>query len=237
MTSDIDKASHETDLAANIAMVRERLKKACLEAARPLEEITLTAVSKTQPREKIEQAINLGLKTFGENKVQEAMGKWSALKQQHENIELRLIGPLQTNKAKQALGLFDVIETLDREKLANALAKAIDKGAPSIPLLVQVNTGEEPQKSGIAPRETVDFVKLCQQQYGLDVVGLMCIPPANEPPAPHFALLAKLARQLDLNEISMGMSGDYDIAAQLGATHVRIGTAIFGPRARALPEK
>jgi PLP dependent protein len=230
MTLDMDKSSHETDLAANIAVVRKRLKKACLEAARPIEDITLTAVSKTQPTEKIEQALALGLSVFGENKVQEAASKWPSLKQNHKNIELRLIGPLQTNKAKQALALFDVIETLDREKLAAVLAKEIAKGAPSIPLLVQVNTGEEPQKAGIAPREAIDFVKLCQQHYGLNVVGFMCIPPANEPPSPHFALLAKLARQAGLRDISMGMSGDYDIAAQLGATHVRIGTAIFGQR-------
>ncbi len=230
MTLDMDKSSHKIGLAANIAMVRERLKKACLEAGRPLEEITLTAVSKTQALEKIEQALELGLNVFGENKVQEAASKWPMLRKTHKNIELRLIGPLQTNKAKQALDLFDVIETLDREKLAAALAKEIVKGAPSIPLLVQVNTGEEPQKSGIAPREAIDFAKHCQQHYGLNVVGLMCIPPANESPSPHFALLAKLARRAGLREISMGMSGDYDIAAQLGATHVRIGSAIFGER-------
>ena len=192
--------------------------------------MTITAVSKKQPVERVVAALEAGHRVFGENRVQEAQGKWPELKARYPDVELRLIGPLQSNKAGDAVALFDVIESIDRPKIARALAKEIDRQGKAPRLLIQVNTGEEAQKAGVTPAETAALVELCRSELQLPVEGLMCIPPAEDPPAPHFALLAKLADAAELKVLSMGMSGDYLIGAQLGATHVRIGTAIFGAR-------
>ena len=193
-------------------------------------EVTLIAASKRQPDERIEQMLSAGQIVFGENRVQEAEQHWSYRKSK-TGANLRLIGPLQTNKSEQAIRLFDVIETLDRPKLAKALRAAADKiGAEPPPVLIQVNTGEEPQKAGAAPGDVEEMLQIARGEYGLDVCGLMCIPPATEPPGPHFALLAKLAERFDLAELSMGMSGDFETAIRFGATHVRVGSALFGER-------
>ena len=187
----------------------------------------LTAVSKQQPRERVEAALAAGQRVFGENRVQEAAAHWP---ERPDGVELRLIGPLQTNKVREAVALFEVIETLDREKLARALADEMAKQARTPRLYVQVNTGEEPQKAGVTPLQTDAFITACRGTYGLDVEGLMCIPPEAEPPGPHFALLAKIARRNGLSKLSMGMSADFETAVRFGATSVRIGSALFGPR-------
>lgn len=218
------------DPAANLAEVRAALNAAAAEAGRKGDEIKIVAVAKKHGPERILPLLEAGHRVFGENRVQEAMAKWPALRERFPDIELHLIGPLQTNKAKEAVGLFDVIETLDRPKLARVLAAEFERQNRRPRILVQVNTGEEPQKAGIAPAEADAFIAECRNVYKLPIDGLMCIPPAEEPPAPHFALLAKIARRNGLKTLSMGMSGDYEIAAQLGATHVRIGSAIFGER-------
>ncbi|MEO1029382.1 MAG: YggS family pyridoxal phosphate-dependent enzyme [Pseudomonadota bacterium] len=192
-------------------------------------EPVLVAVSKKQPEERIDAALHVGHRVFGENRVQEAQGRWAERRKSYSDLQLRLIGPLQTNKAEDAIALFDVIETLDRPKLARSLAKAMNKLGRSVPVLIQVNTGEEPQKAGCKPGELPELLAVAQE-LGLSVVGLMCIPPADEPSGPHFALLAGLAKRYDLVEISMGMSGDYQTAIRFGATHVRIGSAFFGSR-------
>lgn len=191
----------------------------------------LIAVSKGQQAAAIREALAAGQRLFGENRVQEAQGKWPALKHDYPQAELHLIGPLQTNKVKEALALFDVIHTLDRIKLADALAEAIRKGARSLPCFVQVNTGKEPQKAGVAPEEADDFITYARQTAGLNIIGLMCIPPADAEPDAHFTQLNALAKRNGLAKLSMGMSGDYAVALRYGATHVRIGTAIFGERA------
>ena len=192
--------------------------------------VTLVAASKRQPDQRIDAAIAAGQLVFGENRVQEAEKRWSH-RSGMTGMELRLIGPLQTNKAEQAIKLFDVIETLDRPKLAKSLRSAADKiGCVPPPVLLQVNTGEEPQKAGTPPHEAADLLKYARDECGLVVRGLMCIPPAAEPGGPHFALLAKLGEQLKLPELSMGMSGDYETAIQFGATHIRVGSALFGER-------
>jgi pyridoxal phosphate enzyme (YggS family) len=193
--------------------------------------VKLVAVTKTVPASIIEEAIEAGQHCFGENRVQEARAKWPALKERHPDIELHLIGPLQSNKVREAVELFDVIETIDRPKLAGALAEEMARVGKRPRLFVQVNTGEEPQKAGIAPAEAQAFVTLCRDTFGLAIDGLMCIPPFDEEPAMHFALLAKLAETLGIKELSMGMSGDFVRAIQFGATYVRVGTAIFGERA------
>jgi pyridoxal phosphate enzyme (YggS family) len=190
-------------------------------------EVALVAVSKQQPDERIEAMLATGQRVFGENRVQEAAERWSA---RREGVELRLIGPLQSNKAREAVALFDVIETLDREKLASALADEIAHAGRAPLLYVQVNTGEEPQKAGVAPAEADAFIAACRQTYGLTIEGLMCIPPEAEPAGPHFALLAKIAARNGLSKLSMGMSGDYETAARFGATSVRVGSALFGAR-------
>ena len=190
----------------------------------------LVAVSKRQPDDRIDAALAAGHRIFGENKVQEAQNRWQHRKSDVPDLQLRLIGPLQTNKSEDACRLFDVIETLDRPKLAGALQKAIGKTGRTPILFIQVNTGEEPQKSGVVPSELETLLRLCREEHNLSIEGLMCIPPADEPAAPHFVLLAKLARRHGLAGVSMGMSGDYALAARLGATHVRVGTAFFGPR-------
>ncbi len=192
--------------------------------------MTLTAVSKQQPWEAVEGVVAAGHRVFGENRVQEAVGRWSA---RREGLELRLIGPLQTNKVREAVALFDVIETLDRERLAERLAEEMQRQGRPLSCYVQVNTGEEPQKAGVAPQAADAFVEACRSRYGLSVEGLMCIPPESEPPAPHFALLARIAARNGLAGLSMGMSGDFEIAIRHGATAVRVGSALFGARIHA----
>lgn len=224
-------ASDATASADRLAAIRQRIADAAREAGRAAQEVTLVAVSKTFDAEAIVPLIDAGQRVFGENRVQEAAAKWPALKARYADIELHLIGPLQTNKLGDALQLFDVFHTLDREKLALALVKARDKGAALPRLFVQVNTGNEPQKAGLAPTDTDAFLARCRDEWRLDVEGLMCIPPADEEPALHFALLEKLARRNGLMKLSMGMSGDFETAIALGATHVRVGSALFGARA------
>lgn len=218
------------DAAARLADIRRRIGKAAREAGRDSRDVTLIAVSKTFGEEAIEPLIEAGQRIFGENRVQEAAAKWPALRERHPGIELHLIGPLQTNKLDDALGLFDVFHTLDREKLALALVKAREKGKPMPRLFIQVNTGEEEQKAGISPRDADGFVARCREEWRLDIEGLMCIPPVDEEPALHFALLEKIARRNGLTKLSMGMSGDFETAVRLGATHVRVGSALFGTR-------
>lgn len=190
----------------------------------------LVAASKTQSDEKIDAMLAAGQRVFGENRVQEAQAHWAERRAKFPDLQLRLIGPLQTNKAEDAVALFDVIETLDREKLARALGKALGKVGRTPGIFIQVNTGEEPQKAGVVPDGLADLLRFAVEDCGLDVQGLMCIPPSDEPAGPHFALLARLARRHGLAGLSMGMSSDYVLAAQFGATHVRIGSALFGAR-------
>ncbi|MHA1517064.1 MAG: YggS family pyridoxal phosphate-dependent enzyme [Alphaproteobacteria bacterium] len=225
-----DEHHTKTDVSANLGDVESDIAAAAKSAGRDASAVKLIAVSKMMPASVVEEAIDAGHRLFGENRVQEALGKWPALKEQHPDIELHLIGPLQTNKVKDAIALFDVIETLDRLKLARVLGEEMERTGKRPRLFVQVNTGEEPQKAGIAPGETEDFVALCRDTYGLNIDGLMCIPPIDEEPSMHFALLAKLAKKLGLGELSMGMSGDFEKGIAFGATYIRVGTAIFGAR-------
>ncbi|MGP2490887.1 YggS family pyridoxal phosphate-dependent enzyme [Mesorhizobium sp. PUT5] len=218
------------DAVAQLATVRAGIAAAAREAKRPEGSVTLVAVSKTFDADAIRPVLDAGQRVFGENRVQEAQAKWPALRQEFADIELHLIGPLQSNKAREAVALFDVIETVDREKIAAELAREIARQGRAPKLYVQVNTGSEPQKAGIEPRQAVEFVERCRQVHGLAVEGLMCIPPADENPGPHFALLEKLARQAGVEKLSMGMSGDYETAVAFGATSVRVGSAIFGSR-------
>lgn len=210
--------------------VRSKIIMAAREAGREPDSITLVAVSKTFDAPDIQPAIDAGQRVFGENRVQEAQGKWPGLKAKAPDIELHLIGPLQSNKAADAVALFDVIESVDREKIARALAVEMAAQERSLRVYIQVNTGMEPQKAGIAPDDVAQFVTLCRDQLGLQVDGLMCIPPVDENPGPHFALLAKLASENGLARLSMGMSGDFETAIGFGATSVRVGSAIFGSR-------
>lgn len=220
------------DATANEALRRIHAKIAEAErfAHRPAGSVKLVAVSKTFDAGAIEPFLIEGHRIFGENRVQEAKGKWPGLKERYGDVELHLIGPLQTNKVREAVEFFDVIETLDRDKLAVEFAKEKTRGLTLPALYVQVNTGEEPQKAGIAPREALAFVRRCQDVHGLTVSGLMCIPPADQPPGPHFKLLDQLADEAGLPVRSMGMSGDYEQAVWCGATHVRVGSALFGSR-------
>jgi len=220
-------AAHVTE---NLAAVKAHIAEACAKAGRDAGHVTLVAVTKTHDADRVRPALMAGHRVFGENRVQEAEGKWPGLRADFPDITLHLIGPLQTNKIKHALKTFDVIETVDREKLARALAREMAAQEKRLPVFIQVNTGEEEQKAGIAPQDLVAFVALCRDELGLDVRGLMCIPPVDEEPALHFALLAKLAAQNGLAGLSMGMSNDYETAIALGATHVRVGSAIFGAR-------
>ena len=215
----------------NLADILARIDAARKAAFNPARQTRLVAVSKTVDAEGIREALAAGQRLFGENRVQEAEAKFPTLKADYPDIELHLIGPLQTNKVKEAVRLFDAIQTLDRARLAEALARARDAAGHCPSLFVQVNTGEEPQKAGVMPRETAALIA---QARGMDlpVVGLMCIPPVEDDPAPHFGFLAKLARDNGLSELSMGMSGDFEMAIRFGATLVRVGTAIFGVRAR-----
>jgi len=225
-----EAAKPSIDVAQTLCDVRRRIDASSARNDRAPGSVNLVAVSKTVFDARIEAAIAAGQRIFGENRVQEAEAKWPALKARHPDLELHLIGPLQTNKAKDAVALFDVIETLDRPRLAEALAKAMAATGRRPQCLIQVNTGEEPQKAGIGPREADGFIADCRDRLGLPVVGLMCIPPADEPPAPHFALLADIAKRHRLDLLSMGMSGDFETAIELGASHVRVGSAIFGAR-------
>jgi len=221
------------EVKKNLACVQGSIREACRKAGRAEDAVTLVAVSKTHDADHVRAALDAGQRVFGENRVQEAEGKWPELRQDFPDITLHLIGPLQTNKVKHALRTFDVIETVDREKLARALARDMAAENKSVPVFIQVNTGEEDQKAGIAPGAVDGFVALCRDELGLQVEGLMCIPPVDEEPALHFALLAKLAARNGLKKLSMGMSSDFETAVDLGATHVRVGTAIFGVRPKA----
>ena len=225
----IDPRQHR-QIAENLAAVQARVAKAASDAGRPASDVTLVAVSKVHGADRVAAAIEAGQRVFGENRVQEAMGKYPALKAQHPDLVLHLIGPLQTNKARDAVELFDVIETLDRPKLARVLAKEMEKAGRRPRCFVQVNTGEEPQKAGVAPEEADAFIALCRDELDLPVVGLMCIPPLEDEPALHFALLREIAKRNGLAGLSMGMSGDFESAIGFDATHVRVGTAIFGAR-------
>ena len=218
-----------TTISKSLSVICDSINLASKQADQ-MHPVTLVAVSKQQPDEKIDAALDAGQRVFGENRVQEAISRWEHRRADYPDLILHLIGPLQTNKVAEAVALFDVIEVVDREKLAAALAKEMAKQDRHLPCLVQVNTGEEEQKSGISPQETVEFVRHCQSHHGLNITGLMCIPPADEEPAMHFALLAKLAKTCGLSELSMGMSGDYLEAIKFGATSVRVGSAIFGAR-------
>jgi pyridoxal phosphate enzyme (YggS family) len=219
-----------TDIAVNLREIYNKIITISKRTDREGREVTLVAVSKVQPVAKIEAALAVGHRVFGENRIQEAQSKWPALKVLYPDVRLHLIGPLQTNKVKDAIALFDVIETLDRPKLAEVLKREMDRQGLHRPCYIQVNTGEEPQKAGIAPVDVDSFVSKCRDDIGLNIVGLMCIPPADEEAALHFALLRDMARRNGLEFLSMGMSGDFEVAVELGATDIRVGTAIFGAR-------
>jgi len=224
-------SSAAAEIAASpLRKVRGEIARACGAVGRDPASVTLIAISKTFDAAAIEPVIAAGQQTFGENRVQEAKAKWPALIARHPGIELHLVGPLQSNKTREAVALFDAIHSLDRDSLAAALAKEIARQARKPLLFVEINTGGEPQKSGVLPEETDAFLARCRSQHGLDIAGLMCIPPVDEPPAPHFALTAKIARRNGVSLLSMGMSADFTTAIELGATHVRVGTAIFGQR-------
>ncbi len=225
-TPGVDRAA----VAANLVQVRADIAEAATAAGRDPDQVTLVAVGKTHGAASIEAALDAGQRVFGENRVQEAEGKFPALQAVHEDLVLHLIGPLQTNKAREAVQLFDVIETLDRPKLARVLAKEMAKSGRRPACYVQVNTGEEPQKAGALPAQADALIALARDELGLPVEGLMCIPPFDDEPAPHFALLAEIAKRNGLAKLSMGMTADYEIAVRFGATHVRVGTAIFGAR-------
>jgi PLP dependent protein len=221
----------ETD---GLARVRAEIAEACREAKRDPASVTLIAVSKTFGVEAIAPVIAQGQRVFGENRVQEAKAKWPALQTQHPDLQLHLIGSLQSNKAKEAVALFDAIHSLDRASLAEALAKEIERQGRAPQLFVEINTGSEPQKAGVMPEEADAFIAKCREAYRLPIAGLMCIPPFEEAPAPHFALTAKIAQRNGLKLLSMGMSADFATAIAFGATHVRVGTAIFGTRPKPL---
>lgn len=226
----VRKALSDVDVAANLAAVEARIAEAARAAGRSPESVIPIAVSKAQPLARVRAALEAGHRTFGENRVQEATAKWPPLKAAFADLELHLVGPLQTNKVGDAVALFDVIETVDRPKLARALAAEMTRTGRRLTCYVQVNTGEEPQKSGVLPGDADAFIAACREEYGLPVAGLMCLPPMDEEPALHFALLAEIARRHDLPLLSMGMSADFETAVRFGATHVRIGTEIFGAR-------
>lgn len=217
-------------VADNLDTVRRSIAKAAAAAEREPDEITLIAVGKVQPLERVEAALMAGQRVFGENRVQEAKGKWPGFRARYPNVELHLIGPLQTNKVREAVELFDVIQTVDRPKLARELAKEMAKRDRRLDCYIEVNTGEEEQKAGVAPADADAFIAECRDELGLPIVGLMCIPPVEDDPALHFAMLREIAKRNGLKNLSMGMSADYETAVELGATHVRVGTAIFGAR-------
>ena len=214
-----------------LSAVRHKIARAARAAGRNPDDVTLTAVCKQQPWDHIAPVLDAGQRVFGENRVQEAQARWADRRSDLPDLHLRLIGPLQSNKAREAVSLFDAIETLDRESLAVALRDEIARQGRTPELLIQINTGEEPQKSGVIPAQADAFIARCREVHGLTISGLMCIPPADEEPAMHFALLGKIARRNGLAQLSMGMSGDYETAVRHGATHVRVGSALFGDRA------
>lgn len=217
--------------ADRLAEVKGRIADAAKAAGRPVADVSLVAVSKTQGADRVRELLDAGQRVFGENRVQEAEEKFPALKAEYPDLELHLIGPLQTNKARDAVALFDAIQSVDRERLAVTLAKEMARAGKRLACFIQVNTGEEPQKAGILPAELDAFVATCRDVHMLHVVGLMCIPPVDEEPALHFALLTKMAARNRLSQVSMGMSADFETAVRLGATHVRVGSALFGARA------
>jgi PLP dependent protein len=220
--------AHEVfDAAAARAAILARIEAAARAAGRDPAAITLTAVSKLQPEDRVAAVLAAGQRVFGENRVREAVDRWA---ERRDGLELRLIGPLQTNKAREAAQFFDVIETLDRARLADALAREAERNGRCPRLYVEINTGEEPQKAGVAPRDADAFIARCRGEFELEIEGLMCIPPADEPPGPHFALTAKIAARNGLAKLSMGMSADFETAIRFGATAVRVGTALFGAR-------
>lgn len=226
----ISSATAPVDVGANLAAVKARLERAARAAGRAPGSVTLVAVAKTHPAERVRLALAAGHRTFGENRMQEAKAKWPRLREAFPDIELHLIGPLQTNKVKEAVALFDVIETVDRAKLALLLAREMAAQGRRPACFVEVNIGAEPQKAGVAPDDVPAFVAGCREDYKLPLFGLMCIPPLGAPPEPHFRRLAELAKRCGLPLVSMGMSDDFELAIRCGATHVRVGTAIFGPR-------
>ena len=218
-------------IAANLTAVRGRIEAAARAAGRAPESVALVAVSKTHPAAIVREALAAGHRVFGENRVQEAQAKYPAVREAYPDLALHLIGPLQTNKVRDAVAIFDVIESVDRPRLAQALAKEMDHSGRRPPCLIEVNTGEEAQKAGIMPADADGFIVECRDRLGLSILGLMCVPPIDEEPAPHFALLREIARRNGLGVLSMGMSADFEKAIRFGATHVRVGTAIFGARA------
>ncbi len=215
-------------IAVNLAAVGDRIAAAARAAGRPARDVALVAVSKTHPAESVRAALIAGHRIFGENRVQEGQAKFPALRAAFPDLVLHLIGPLQTNKVREAVALFDVIESVDRPRLAEALAREMERTGRRLPCLIEVNTGEEAQKTGIFPAEADAFVGECRDRLGLPIIGLMCVPPLDEEPSPHFALLREIARRTGLESLSMGMSADFETAIRFGATHVRVGTAIFG---------
>src|SRR5690349_13457624 len=221
-------------ISANLATVRGRIEAAARAAGRPADAVTLVAVSKTQPADSVRAALAAGQRVFGENRVQEAVAKFPGLRRDYPDLTLHLIGPLQTNKVKDAVAHCDVIETVDRPRLAEALAREIERTGRRITCYIEVNTGEEKQKAGVLPAAADDFIRDCRDRLGLPISGLMCIPPEHEEPALHFALLREIAKRNGLEVLSMGMSADFETAIRFGATHVRVGTAIFGARRAAV---
>jgi hypothetical protein len=226
----MDHSMSTATVTSGLGGVQREIERACREASRDPASVTLVAVSKTFDAEAIEPVIDEGQRVFGENRVQEAKAKWPALLARHPGIELHMIGPLQSNKAKEAVALFDAIHSVDRASLCEALSKEISRQGRKPLLFVEINTGAEAQKAGVLPQDADAFVARCRGDYGLAIAGLMCIPPADEAPAPHFALTAKIAARNGLKLLSMGMSADYPTAIAMGATHVRVGSAIFGAR-------
>jgi pyridoxal phosphate enzyme (YggS family) len=226
----MEEAVFSEIIGTNLTAVRDRITAATRAASRPADAVTLVAVSKTQPMEAVRAALLAGQHIFGENRVQEALTKYPGLRSEFPDLELHLIGPLQTNKIRDAVAHFDVIETVDRPHLAEALAREMARNGRRVPCLIEVNTGEEPQKAGIFPAAADDFIRDCRERLGLPITGLMCIPPEHEEPALHFALLREIARRNGLATLSMGMSADFETAIRFGATHVRVGTAVFGAR-------
>jgi hypothetical protein len=217
-------------VSTGLKAVEQDIARACADARRDRGEVTLIAVSKTFPAEAIVPVLQARQRAFGENRVQEAKAKWPALRESYPDTSLHLIGPLQSNKAKDAVALFDAIHSVDRDSLCQALAKELPLQNKLIELFVQLNTGEESQKAGVAPADADDFIRRCREHHGLMISGLMCIPPVDDAPAPHFALTAKIAKRNGLTKLSMGMSADFATAIQFGATHIRVGSAIFGHR-------
>lgn len=217
-------------IAQRIEDIRSRIEQAAAEAGRDPASITLIGVSKVQPDDRIEAALSAGLRVYGENRVQEAQDRWTKRRAIHPDLSLHLVGALQTNKARDAVALFDAIHSLDRPKLARSLAREMAAQEKRVECFIQINTGEEPQKAGVLPADLPDLIALCRDELSLPVVGLMCLPPVEDPPALHFALLQKLAAEHALGQLSMGMSDDFEDAIRFGATHVRVGSALFGAR-------